>query len=138
MERLSLEERYSRREKRHPWIYESFKRRALEYLYRGETRISGKLIMEELRRDFGPSIDGADRFKIDNSLTSLDVRRLLKECPQFEGVIETRKRKGETVKFHTEDAQIIEGVVHSTTSDEEICRTIQYGIHQKKLFSPIS
>lgn len=108
MTRPNIDARFRAFHAAHPDIYCTFKIWALRKLWEGATRISAKGLMEDLREKFGPSIElqsstsdsCSSRYsiltwKLDNSFTALYARMLLDECPQFEGIMEVRCRKGE-------------------------------------------
>ena len=85
--RPTAEEAFAQFCRRTPEFMRAIAARSYELANRGNTRLSMKLLFEEMRYGDYP--------KIDNSWTALATRRLIEDHPDLAHLFVTRKRRGE-------------------------------------------
>jgi hypothetical protein len=91
---LTIEQRFLDWCQANPGILRTLRQMALARVAAGETRISTKELIEDLRRS-GPSINsGREPYKINNIFTSR-LSRVLNDDPRLAGLIELRALKAE-------------------------------------------
>lgn len=74
-----------------PWVYTALVRLARDLVERGHRRIGIGMLFEVLRWQWAMStVDEASEFKLNNSYRSRYVRRIMANCPDLDGVFETR------------------------------------------------
>lgn len=106
--RPSVDQRFAEFHSKNPHVADEMLRLARARVDRGEKRISVKALWEELRVSLtvteasgcGPfeSTDGKlapSPYKLDNSLTALYARTIIRMDPRLADVIEVRRRRGE-------------------------------------------
>jgi hypothetical protein len=86
-----LERRFARWAKDNPDVLAEFERRAIRLHESGQRRIGVKQIAEVIRYYAAVESRG-DRFKVNNSYTSLLARWLIHRHPELADAIETRRR----------------------------------------------
>lgn len=88
----TIQERFAEFDRAHPDVYELFRRFAFELRDAGRKRYSAKALIERIRWHMATS-STEEEFKINNVFTSRYVRKLVEQCPEFEGFFELRKLK---------------------------------------------
>ncbi|QDU67679.1 hypothetical protein [Engelhardtia mirabilis] len=91
----TIEERFRAFDAANPSLRAELLRRARALRDRGVTRFGVKAIWEAIRYDASVSVYGAGTYRLNNSFTALYGRLLVELDPSLEGVIETRRRRGE-------------------------------------------
>lgn len=84
----SIQEEFEEFDAANPHVYAAFKRFAREALRSGRPRFGAKAIYERLRWHYAMKTTG-EEFKLPNNYTSRYARKLIAECPEFDGFITT-------------------------------------------------
>lgn len=89
-----IQEQFERFDVAHPEVYEYFARAARELVAAGRSRLGAKHIMEHLRWETRAGAPTSERpYKLNNNYASRYVRKLLREHPELEPFIETRRSR---------------------------------------------
>ncbi len=92
---LTIEQRFLDWCAANPGILRTLRQMALARVAAGETRVSTKELIEDLRRSGRPSTSsGGEPYKINNIFTSR-IARVLNDDPRLAGLIELRALKAE-------------------------------------------
>lgn len=92
---LTIEEQFEIYNQANPHIWYAFMEEAFEQLRQGRKHLSAKAIIEKLRYETNLRAKDFQKFKINNSFTSLYARKLIEEFPEFASFFELRERKEE-------------------------------------------
>ena len=90
-----LDQRFQAFHRKHPEVYQTLRRLALDMHARGYRRTSMKMLFEVIRWDHLKSMtpDQAEDFKLNNSYSSRMARLLMETEPALAGFFETRELK---------------------------------------------
>jgi hypothetical protein len=86
----TLQERFELWLSANPHVYERFRAAALALKAEGRKRFGSKAIWERIRWETMVQTTGSE-FKLDNTWTSRMARKLLADCPELVGFLETRR-----------------------------------------------
>lgn len=92
----NMEAKFAAFDRRNPYIYQLFKKFALQAKRTGIAHYSGWAIMNRIRwhldiETYDPDPDSA--YKINNNYTAFYTRKLNKEMPRMRGFLRTRSSK---------------------------------------------
>lgn len=85
----SIEQRFHAFHDANPWVYNAMVALIRRYVANGAQRVSVKMLTEVIRYEYG-STRGDESWKLNNNFTSHYARLLLREHPEWDGLIETR------------------------------------------------
>jgi len=89
-----IQERFEAFDREHPEVFSLFRRAAESLRAQGRTRFGTAAIFERMRwfSDVGAAESG---YRLNNDFRSRLARKLIAECPDFEGFLEIRRLRSE-------------------------------------------
>lgn len=89
----TLQERFLAFHEANPHVYRALRQIALNLKRAGHERYSIKGLFEVLRFDYSLRTGSDDGFKLNNNLSALYARKLMREEPELRHFFEVRKRR---------------------------------------------